>query len=96
MDLETITDRMEVRKAVQRGDVDSAIDRVNDMNPEILESQGELFFHLQQQRLIELIRSGNVETALDFAEEYLAPQGEENPKFLEDLGACVHACMGMV
>uniref|UniRef100_A0A7R9VRM3 CTLH domain-containing protein n=1 Tax=Chlamydomonas euryale TaxID=1486919 RepID=A0A7R9VRM3_9CHLO len=85
VDLETITNRMEVRKAVQRGDVDTAIDKVNDLNPEILESQAELFFHLQQQRLIELIRDGNIEAALDFAEEYLAPHGEENPKFLEEL-----------
>jgi hypothetical protein len=53
---------------------------------QILETQGELFFHLQQQRLIELIRKGKTEEALQFAEEYLAPQGEENPKFLEELG----------
>jgi hypothetical protein len=121
LDLNTITDRMEVRKAVQSGSIDSAIEKVNDMNPEvsselfwsrmsrlhgrrmgqhgaftpppslrptlqILESQEELFFHLQQQRLIELIRGGDIQAALDFAEEYLAPQAEENPKLLEELG----------
>ena len=37
-----------------------------------------LVFHLQQQRLIELIRAGQIEEALQFAQEYLAPQGEEN------------------
>jgi hypothetical protein len=35
---------------------------------QILESQPELLFHLQQQRLIELIRGGNIESALDFAQ----------------------------
>eukprot|EP00195_Chlamydomonas_chlamydogama_P003208 CAMPEP_0202920396 /NCGR_PEP_ID=MMETSP1392-20130828/76832_1 /ASSEMBLY_ACC=CAM_ASM_000868 /TAXON_ID=225041 /ORGANISM="Chlamydomonas chlamydogama, Strain SAG 11-48b" /LENGTH=198 /DNA_ID=CAMNT_0049613891 /DNA_START=160 /DNA_END=756 /DNA_ORIENTATION=+ len=83
--LDAITGRMEIRKAVQSGNVEAAIEKVNDLNPEILESQSELLFHLQQQRLIELIRQGRTEEALDFAQEYLAPQGEENPKFLEEL-----------
>ena len=46
----------------------------------------QLSFHLQQQRLIELIRVGKTEEALEFAQEYLAPRGEENPAFLEELG----------
>jgi hypothetical protein len=54
--------------------------------PQILENQGELLFHLHQQRLIELIRSGNIEEALAFAAEYLAPAGEEQPRLLEELG----------
>lgn len=53
---------------------------------QILETQGELYFHLQQQRLIELIRKGKTEEALQFAEENLAVHGEENPKLLEELG----------
>lgn len=85
MDLETITDRMAVRQAVQRGDMEAAIDRVNDLNPEILEHQRELYFHLQQQRLVEKIRAGETAEALTFAQEYLAPLGEDSPAFLEEL-----------
>ncbi|RRT76068.1 hypothetical protein B296_00026013 [Ensete ventricosum] len=54
-------------------------------NLQILDTNPQLYFHLQQQRLIELIRSGNVEEALEFAQEELAPRGEENQKFLEEL-----------
>ena len=57
---------------------------------QILEEDAPLFFHLQQQSLIELIRLGKIEEALEFAQEYLAPKGEENPEFLEDLGALKH------
>ncbi|KXZ45335.1 hypothetical protein GPECTOR_56g432 [Gonium pectorale] len=85
VNLDAITDRMEVRRALQGGDVDTAIERVNDLDPEILESQPQLYFHLQQQRLIELIRGGSVESALDFAQECLAPLAEENAEFLEEL-----------
>ncbi|KAL7142708.1 hypothetical protein ABFS83_08G141800 [Erythranthe nasuta] len=85
IDLATITDRMEVKKAVQSGNVEDAIEKVNDLNPEILDTNPQLFFHLQQQRLIELIRNGKVEEALEFAQEELAPRGEENQGFLEEL-----------
>ncbi|CAN8240903.1 unnamed protein product [Cochlearia groenlandica] len=85
IDLATITDRMAVKKAVQNGYVEDAIEKVNDLNPEILDTNPELFFHLQQQRLIELIRHGRTEEALEFAQEELAPRGEENQAFLEEL-----------
>uniref|UniRef100_A0A0D6QUP9 CTLH domain-containing protein n=1 Tax=Araucaria cunninghamii TaxID=56994 RepID=A0A0D6QUP9_ARACU len=85
IDLATITDRMAVRRAVQSGNVQDAIEKVNDLNPEILDTNPQLFFHLQQQRLIELIRSGKLEEALEFAQEELAPRGEENQAFLEEL-----------
>ncbi|KAL8460395.1 hypothetical protein ACS0TY_032072 [Phlomoides rotata] len=85
IDLGTITDRMAVKKAVQSGNVEDAIEKVNDLNPEILDTNPQLFFHLQQQRLIELIRNGKIEEALEFAQEELAPRGEENQCFLEEL-----------
>ncbi|XP_077254094.1 protein GID8 homolog isoform X2 [Tasmannia lanceolata] len=85
IDLATITDRMAVKKAVQCGNVQDAIEKVNDLNPEILDTNPQLFFHLQQQKLIELIRNGKVEEALEFAQDELAPRGEENQSFLEEL-----------
>ncbi|KAF5728657.1 hypothetical protein HS088_TW21G00806 [Tripterygium wilfordii] len=85
IDLATITDRMAVKKALQCGNVEDAIEKVNDLNPEILDTNPQLYFHLQQQRLIELIRNGIVEEALEFAQEELAPRGEENQGFLEEL-----------
>lgn len=85
LDLSCIKDRMEIRKAVQMGNVEDAIEKVNDLNPEILDEKHELNFHLQQQRLIELIRQGKTEEALDFAQEYLAPLGEEHPECLDEL-----------
>lgn len=54
---------------------------------QILEEHAELTFHLQQQRLIELIRGGDADAALAFAQEILAPLGEEHPTFLAELGA---------
>ncbi|XP_051128724.1 protein GID8 homolog [Andrographis paniculata] len=89
VDLATGIDRMAVKKALQGGYVEDAIGKVNDLNPEILDTNAELFFHLQKQQLIELIRNGKVEEALDFAGEELAPRGEENKKFLEELERAV-------
>lgn len=35
MDLELIRERMDIRRALQSGDVEKAIDMVNDLNPEV-------------------------------------------------------------
>lgn len=46
------------------------------------------FFFLslsQQQHLIELIRKGNLEGALDYAQTHLAERGEENSEILPEL-----------
>jgi hypothetical protein len=48
VDLSTITERMNIRNAVQSGNIDSAIEQVNDLDPEILDTNPRLFFHLQQ------------------------------------------------
>jgi hypothetical protein len=52
---------------------------------QILDNNPALYFQLQQQRLIELIRAKKVDEALMFAQEELAPRGEEHPEFLSDL-----------
>ncbi|KAJ3124306.1 hypothetical protein HK098_001218 [Nowakowskiella sp. JEL0407] len=85
IDLASIEDRMKIRTAVQSGHIDEAIERVNDLDPEILDNNPKLYFHLQQQKLIELIRAGKLAEALEFAQEELAPRGEENPEFLVEL-----------
>ncbi|EFA81705.1 UPF0559 protein [Heterostelium album PN500] len=85
VDLHTIEDRMAIRSAIQRGDIEQGIEIVNDLNPEILDTNPQLYFHLQQQRLIELIKKGKLAEAIQFAQEELAPQCEENSKFLEEL-----------
>ncbi|TFY83993.1 hypothetical protein EWM64_g7 [Hericium alpestre] len=85
VDFDSIESRMNIREALQRGDVQDAITRVNDLNPEILDTNPSLYFHLQQQKLIEFIRQGRVPEALQFAQTELAPRGEENPEFLEEL-----------
>jgi len=84
-EFESIESRMWIREALQRGDVEDAITRVNDLDPEILDTNPKLFFHLQQQKLIEFIRQGRIGDALQFAQEELAPRGEENPEFLAEL-----------
>ena len=48
---------------------------------QILDTNPQLHFHLQQQKLIELIRAGKVNEALEFAQEELATRGMENVSY---------------
>ena len=85
MELGAIAARMAVRAAVASGDVAGAIERVNDLDPDVLEQRPSLLFALQRQRLIELIRAGDVDAALEFAAEYLAPHAATDAAFLEEV-----------
>ncbi|GAA5849452.1 hypothetical protein JCM9279_000907 [Rhodotorula babjevae] len=84
-DVDSIRSRMEIRRAVLRGEVESALDQVVDLDLEILDLDPSLHFHLLQQHLIELIRAGEVGHALAFAQNELAPLAEEHPRFLKEL-----------
>lgn len=44
----------------------------------MLSDDGELLFHLKQQQLIELIRQGNIDMALEFAQKELASFGQHS------------------
>ncbi|GAA5871236.1 hypothetical protein JCM8547_007232 [Rhodosporidiobolus lusitaniae] len=84
-DVDSIKRRMDIRRAVLKGDVEDALEKVVDMDVEILDLDPSLHFHLLQQQLIELIRSGQIPTALAFAQNELAPLAEEHPQFLKEL-----------
>ena len=53
--------------------------------PQLLDTSPALYFRLQQQKLIEYIKQGNIVDALQFAQQELAPRGEESPEFLSEL-----------
>ncbi|KAH9081992.1 lish motif-containing protein [Lactarius deliciosus] len=79
VDFASIESRGDIRDALNRGDVQGAITRVNDLNPEILDTNPAF------KKLIEYIRQGKITEALRFAQEELAPRGEESPEFLAEL-----------
>ncbi|KAH0613304.1 uncharacterized protein H6S33_009684 [Morchella sextelata] len=91
IDLESIQERVEIRNAIHRGDIQSAKERINELNPEILDTNPSLHFALLRLQLIELIRKctsdpdGDISAALTFATNELAPRAPSNPAFLKDL-----------
>lgn len=85
IDLNELDDRIKIRDKIQNGCIEDAISLVNSLHPELLDNDRYLYFHLQQQHLIELIRQRNIEGALDYAQTHLAERGEENPDILTEL-----------
>jgi two-component SAPR family response regulator len=85
IDLQTLDKRIKILEAIQSGAIQEAVEMINSYLPDLLDDNRYLFFHLQQQHLIELIRNRNIDEALKFAQENLADQGEENTAVLEEL-----------
>ncbi|KAK6082403.1 ran binding protein in the microtubule-organising centre [Seiridium cupressi] len=92
---QTMDDSIEIRQriktAIHRGDIAQAIAVLNDVDPEILDTDAALHFALLRLQLVELIRQCNatpgrdINPALEFATQQLGPRAPTNPQFLEDL-----------
>lgn len=86
-----IQERVQIRSAIHSGDIDTAIQRINNLYPEILDTNPSLHFSLLRLQLIELIRTctsspdGDISDALNFATTRLAPRAPGNSEFLRDL-----------
>uniref|UniRef100_A0A1I8IHS5 LisH domain-containing protein n=2 Tax=Macrostomum lignano TaxID=282301 RepID=A0A1I8IHS5_9PLAT len=82
--------RVAIRSAVQDGRIDEAIELINEANPELLDLNQELHFHLRRQQLVELVREGRLCQALQFAQSSLASLAEAQPdSCLSDLEECM-------
>lgn len=84
-ELKDIEERMRIRSAIQQGALHEAVNRINELDADLLDSHPRLAFRLKQQQIIELIREGHVEEALEEAQEELAPRALSHPEFLRDL-----------
>jgi glucose-induced degradation protein 8 len=101
LDLDSIDYRLKVRQAIQSGEIDSAVRELNNFDPEILDSNPNVYFHLKLQEFLEMIRTNRKEDnggtddcgidkimeAIEFARENLAPIAQEQAggQFLEEL-----------
>ncbi|KAF2201739.1 hypothetical protein GQ43DRAFT_22185 [Delitschia confertaspora ATCC 74209] len=88
---ESIQARVEIRNAIHAGDIETAIAKINDLNPQILDTDPALHFSLLRLQLVELIRKctqtsdSDITPALTFASSQLAPRAPTNPAFLHQL-----------
>lgn len=85
VELSSLDDRIRIRDAIQNGRIQEATDLINQLHPELLDNDRYLYFHLQQLHLIELIRTGRIEEALQFAQDRLSEAGESDDNILCEL-----------
>ncbi|XP_067856594.1 glucose-induced degradation protein 8 homolog [Heptranchias perlo] len=85
VDPDTLDERIKIREVILNGQIQEAIALINSLHPELLDTNRYLYFHLQQQHLIELIRQRETEAALEFAQTQLAEQGEESRECLTEM-----------
>jgi hypothetical protein len=87
-DMDSIHDRMVIKSLIQAGQIQRAIEKINDVDPELLDTNESLHFSLLRLQLTELIRQcrhNDIQPALDFAMAHLAERAPHNPQFRSDL-----------
>jgi len=76
----------EIRRHILQGDIQGAVEAINDALPELLDSDESLMFRLKLQAFVELLRSPgyDLKEALAFAAEELVPCPPDHRKALEE------------
>lgn len=88
---ETVQARRQIIHSIHSGQIQNAIDALNELEPLVLDSNPSLHFALLRLQLVELIRTcnatpgGDITPALTFATTQLAPRAPTNKEFMEDL-----------
>ena len=77
--------RAAIRAAVHGGDVVRGIEQLNDLQPDLLDGDARLAYALQLQRLVELVRLGDADRAVQLARAELAPRASAQPELLDEL-----------
>uniref|UniRef100_A0A0G4GYX2 CTLH domain-containing protein n=1 Tax=Chromera velia CCMP2878 TaxID=1169474 RepID=A0A0G4GYX2_9ALVE len=85
--LTSLRKRQVVKDAVLKGDVKAAEAGLNELDPGILEKNPDLKFELRQHELLNLITAGDVQGALQFAQNHLADAVRKDKRLLPKLEA---------
>ncbi|KIW90736.1 uncharacterized protein Z519_08519 [Cladophialophora bantiana CBS 173.52] len=91
-DFSCIQERVQIRESIHRGDLQAAIELINELNPELLDTDKKLHFSLLRLQLVELIRQSFTSSdpslvgkAIEFAQNNLAPYAPLEAQFKTDL-----------
>ncbi|KAI3320071.1 ran binding protein in the microtubule-organising centre [Xylariaceae sp. AK1471] len=86
-----IQQRLRIQTFIHKGEIENAIQELNEVYPSILDHNHSLLFALLRLQLVELIRNCNnspdrdITVALKFAQTKLGPKATTKTEFLEDL-----------
>lgn len=85
VDLQSVQARMTIQQLLLSGRIAQAREQLLLVDARFLETNNSIAFLLAKQELIELIKDGKVMDALMFATKHLAPMGEKNQHYLQEI-----------
>ena len=88
INLNTIKLRQDIRQSIIDGNCISAINQINILNGNILKSSdacSDLLFKLNKQQVIEKIRGGEINGALEYVQQEIGPMVRNKPEFMEEM-----------
>lgn len=77
--------RTGIREAIEEGNIDLAIGRINNLNAEIIDGNRELYYFLMEQKACEQMQRSDVEEVLEFVRSELSGLVEGSPGLDEHL-----------
>ncbi|TMW62974.1 hypothetical protein Poli38472_005592 [Pythium oligandrum] len=85
VDLQSVQMRLSIQQLLLSGHIAKAREKLLLVDGLFFENNSSIDFLLAKQELIELIKAGQIVQALGFATKHLAPLGEKNPRYLQEI-----------
>ncbi|SBT40648.1 RanBPM and CLTH-like protein, putative [Plasmodium ovale wallikeri] len=85
MPIETVKIRYLIQNEIMNNRIEEAIQHINNLDERILKKHKDLVFFLKKQQLLKLILSNNINEAITYSQQELAPHVNEKPALIGEI-----------
>ncbi|EUD67669.1 hypothetical protein C922_01854 [Plasmodium inui San Antonio 1] len=85
MPIETVKIRYLIQNEIMNNKIEEAIEHINNLDKGILKKHKDLVFFLKKQQLLKLILNNNINEAILYSQQELAPYVNEKPSLISEI-----------
>lgn len=85
MPIETIKIRYLIQNEIMNNNIEKAIEHINTLDQGILKKHKDIVFYLKKQQLLKMILNNNVDEAIAYSQQELAPFVIEKPSLIKEI-----------
>ncbi|ETB62740.1 hypothetical protein YYC_00429 [Plasmodium yoelii 17X] len=85
MPIETVKLRYLIQDNIMNNKIEEAIEHINNLDERILKKHKDLVFYLKKQKLLKLILNNNINEAIIYSQQELAPYVNEKPSLINEI-----------
>ncbi|CRG95075.1 RanBPM and CLTH-like protein, putative [Plasmodium gallinaceum] len=85
MPIDTVKTRYLIQSEIMNNKIEKAIEHINNLDQGILKKHKDIIFFLKKQQLLKLILNNNINEAIVYSQQELAPYVKEKPSLINEI-----------